>query len=149
MSVDNGQSVKFIAEQSPTASNGITDAGLDAVVRFLLLPSAPPQSQLPTVQDLILSNNDISLTNQSTTYLLSTALSHPSSSLVSLSFTNNAKIGEQPTSMKWLLHHLEPTSLVQLQFNTCGLQPEDARTIARWLSDPKKGGRLQHLEVRS
>lgn len=131
-----------------TASNGITDVGLNSTIRFLLLPSAPPQSQSPTVKELILSNNEISLEDQSTTYLLSTALSHPSSSLVLLSLTNNARIGEKATAMKWLLHHLEPTSLEKLHLNTCGLQAVDARTITRWLSDPKKGGKLQQLEVR-
>lgn len=135
------------ADSLYAASNGLTDVGLNSIIRFILLPSAPPKSQLPTVQDLILSNNEIALADQSTAYLLSTALSHPSSSLVSLSLTNNARIGQQPTAMKWLLHHLEPTTLVQLQLNTCGLGPEDARTIAKWLSDPKKGGRLQQLEV--
>ena len=36
---------------------------------------------------------------------------------------------------------------MQLQLNTCSLEPRDARTIAKWLSDPKKGGRLAHLEL--
>ena len=129
-----------------TASNGITDRGLDAIIRHLLLPSSPPQSLLPTIQELILSNNDIALAG-ATPHLLSTALSHPSSSLLSLSMTSNPRIGEDPSSLQNFFKYLEPASLIQLQMNTCGLGPVDALSIARWLADPKKGGKISHLEL--
>ena len=129
-----------------TASNGITDAGLDSIVKYLLLPSAPPLSQLPTLQELILSSNDISLSGV-TPHLLSTALSHRYSTLISLSLTSNSRIAESPDHLSDFFKHLEPTTLVQLQLNTCSLEPRDARTIAKWLSEPKKGGRLAHLEL--
>lgn len=130
----------------PIASNGITDKGLDSIVKFLLLPSAPPMSQLPTIQELILSSNDVSLAG-ATPHLLSTALSHRCSSLISLSLTSNSRIAEDSKHLANFFKHLEPTSLVQLQLNTCSLEPSDARTIAKWLSDPAKGGRLAHLEL--
>ena len=124
----------------------MTDVGFDAIIKYLLLPSAPPQSQLPTLQELILSNNDISLSGSSP-HMLSTALSHPYSSLVSLSLTSNTRISQNPTALKALFQHLEPTSLVQLQMNACQFAPEDARIIASWLCDASKCGKLAHLEV--
>lgn len=110
-------------------------------LRSLLTPSPHPTS----LTHLYLTNNDISLSSDSLGPFLALALSSPASSLGCLSLTNNPSIGT--TGLASLLSSLAlvpHTALTQLHFSLCGLTPDAAPLIARWLSDPAGGGsRLQ------
>lgn len=128
------------------ASNGISDVGLSAIALNLLLPSPSPNGQLPTIKRLLLQSNNIRLQG-STPHLLSTALSHPAAQLQLLLLNNNTGIAAEPDRLAAFMRNLEPTSLVHLQLNACDLEPEDAKTITKWISDPNKGGRIAALEV--
>jgi len=141
----SGRSIAPLKELN-LSSNGITDKGLVALVKYLLLPSESPDSQIPTLTELILSNNGIALAD-ATPHVLSTALSHPLSSLRVLSLNTNQRISESSANLAAFLRHLESDTLHVFQLNACGLGPEDARSIAEWLSEPGKGGKVAHLEL--
>lgn len=131
---------------SSAGSNGISDLGLSAFAVNLLLPSPPPKGQLPTIKRLILQYNDIRLQGL-TAQLLSNALSHPASELRLLVLNGNTGISAEPEHLAAFLRNLRPTALINLQLEACALEPEDAKTITKWISDPDKGGRIATLEV--
>lgn len=122
------------------AANEITDAGLSAIIQYLLLPSAPPQRLQPVLVQLYLSANRILLSSiTSTSSLLAAALSHPAASLLDLSLTNNPGL-----STSWL-DLCSPCSLRHLHLNACEL--EDAGPLASFVVDPARSERLHFLEL--
>lgn len=121
------------------ASNHLTDAGLISIIRYLLLPSEPPERIQPTLNTLYLSANDITLNPASPApALLSTALSHSSSQLKVLSLTNNPI--RSAKHIQAFIRHLTSPRLRVLSLNTCQLGTASAFALADWLEDHDRGG---------
>ncbi|GAA5959856.1 hypothetical protein JCM3765_000621 [Sporobolomyces pararoseus] len=123
----------------------LTDVALYLITLHLLQPSPHP----PSITHLYLTGNNLSLSLSSLPEFLGKTLSSPSSSVRCFSLTNNPSIGT--AGIKELLSHLKlaegPSQLSQLHLSVCGLTPDAAEPIARWLEDPNGGGRLQVLAV--
>ncbi|GAA5878957.1 hypothetical protein JCM16303_007243 [Sporobolomyces ruberrimus] len=123
----------------------LSDVALYLVTLHLLQPSPHP----PSITHLYLTANNLSLSLESLPEFLGKTLSSPTSSVRCLSLTNNPSIGT--AGLKALLPHLKladgPSQLSQLHLSVCGLTPDAAEPLARWLEDPMGGGRLQVLAV--
>lgn len=123
---------------------GLSDTSLHLLALHCLLPSPHP----PSLNQLYLTGNDFSLSSPALTAFLGSALSSPTSSLHCLSLTSN-NLGT--AGVISLLGHLRlggpgGSNLAQLHFSVCGLTPDVAEPLAKWLEDPKGGGsRLQVL----
>ncbi|GAA5915647.1 uncharacterized protein JCM6883_000704 [Sporobolomyces salmoneus] len=124
---------------------GLSDVALYLVTLHLLQPSPHP----PSITHLYLTGNNLSLSLSSLPEFLGKTLSSPSSSVQCFSLTNNPSIGT--AGLTALLPHLKlaegPSQLSQLHLSVCGLTPDAAEPLARWLEDPNGGGRLQVLAV--
>ena len=96
-----------------------------------------------------MTGNNLSLSLSSLPEFLGKTLSSPSSSVRCFSLTNNPSIGT--AGVRDLISHLRlaegPSQLSQLHLSVCGLTPDAAEPLARWLEDPNGGGRLQVLAV--
>lgn len=116
-------------KQLDVTACSLTDRGLVAIVRHLLLP-APPR--LPAMRRLFLNGNEIALDPSGPCpSLLASALSHPSSRLSLLNLTNNPLVG-----LADFLQHATPRALAFLHLNACKLPPSDGHALVNWLSSP-------------
>ncbi|GAA6059286.1 hypothetical protein JCM10212_006679 [Sporobolomyces blumeae] len=124
---------------------GVSDVGFYLIALHLLQSSPHP----PSITHLYLTANNLSFRLSGLAEFLGKSLSSSTSSVRCLSLTNNPSIGT--AGVVALLPHLRlgtgPSQLSQLHLSVCGLTPDCAEPLARWLEDPEGGSRLQVLAV--
>ncbi|GAA5928342.1 uncharacterized protein JCM15063_003855 [Sporobolomyces koalae] len=140
-----GQDVGARLQELNLSDCRLSDVALYLLTLHLLRPAPHP----PTITHLYLTGNNISLALSSLPEFLGKTISSAGSALTCLSFTNNPAIGTQ--GLIALLPHLNlgeaQSRLSQIHLSVCGLNPDAAEPLARWLEDPNGGGRLQVLAV--
>lgn len=146
MSTERRRSVLNHSTVSSTKPNLVSDFADLSSYRDSLLQSSPHP---PSITHLYMTGNNLSLSLSSLPEFVGKTLSSPSSSVRCFSLTNNPSIGT--AGITSLLKHLRlgegPSQLSQLHLSVCGLTPDSAEPIAKWLEDANGGGRLQVLAV--